>query len=91
MAIERRAVGECKGTKSEKQGKEKGADDAHLEEIVKHMKDEDTEESGEKCSGKKGADVCTIKNLPFLVEREKALQEIFSYGERWDGNERKTW
>jgi response regulator of citrate/malate metabolism len=91
MAIESRAVGKGKGPKSKKQSKEKGVDDTNLEEIVKHMKDEDTEESGEKCSGKKGAHVGAGKDLPLPVVKEKILQKIFSYGERWDGHERKTW
>lgn len=91
MAIESRAVGKGKGPKPKEQSKEKGVDNAHLEEMVKHMKDEDAEESGKESSGEQGTHVGAVEDLPFLVVREKVLQEVFGYGERWHGHERKTW
>jgi hypothetical protein len=55
------------------------------------MKDEEAEESGEESCGKQGTHVSTVEDLLLLVVREKVLQKVFSYGERWHSHERKTW
>jgi hypothetical protein len=90
MAIECCAVGKGKGTKSEKQSEQKGFDDTHLEEMPEDVEGQEAEKSREESGGKKGAYVGTVEDLSLLVVREKVLQEVFSWGERRNGHERKT-
>ncbi|NOQ87009.1 MAG: hypothetical protein GQ554_09045 [Deltaproteobacteria bacterium] len=46
MAIKCGAIGKSNGSKSIKEHEQKGIPDAHLEEMVKNMKDEKTEKRG---------------------------------------------